>query len=568
MKDKDNDKKVVFPKINNEFPEIPISTELVTKIRTGDWRDSRPVYKEKIAPCNYNCPAGEDIRGYISLLKEGNYKRALELILESNPLPSVCGRVCFHPCEQSCNRKELDEPISIHAIERFLSDYGANNLLKPPEISRNGKKVAVIGSGPSGLSCAYHLTRMGYLVTVFEKLPFVGGILRIGIPEYRLPKMVLDRDLKYIIDCGVEIKANVNVGKDLSFKKLIEEEYDAIFIGIGAQLDKKLGISEEDAEGIISGLYFLKQLNFKIPDSIGPKVAVIGGGNTAIDCARSARRLGAKSVKVIYRRSRNEMPAIASEISEAGQEGIEFIYLTSPVKVFRRNGKISKLECIQMKLGASDESGRRKPIPIQGSSFFIKVDSVITALGANVDWSTLPKSIEVANDLIRINSDGLTNQLKVYAGGDAVDQPRTVVHAIGAGKRAAFAIDRDLQKNKEIYRQQSYEVVGFDEINPYYFQTGKQVKELFLLPEKRFSNFEEVNKGFSEQMAIQEANRCFNCGLCTECNTCLIFCPDIAISKSVANYEINYDYCKGCGVCVEECPRGVLSMEIEKRSDF
>lgn len=561
-----DDPKALFQFVNNEFPELSMSTKLATAIRTGDWRDSRPVYKEKISPCNHDCPAGEDIRGYLSLVQEGNHADALALLRESNPLPSVCGRVCFHPCERSCNRKELDEPISIHAIERFLSDYGAECPPKIPEINRNGKKVAVIGSGPSGLSCAYHLSRMGYLVTVFERLPVVGGVLRIGIPEYRLPKKILDRDIKHIMGCGVEIKTNMNIGVDISFAKL-KETYDAIFIGIGARLDRKLGILGEEAERIISGLHFLEELNFEIPISPGSEVAVIGGGNAAIDCARSAHRLGA-NVKIIYRRSRAEMPAIETEISEAEREGIEFIYLTSPIGAHQKDGRLSRLECIRMRLETFEDDGRKKPIPVEGSNFSLEVDSVITAIGESIDFASLTGHITIVNGLIRVGNDGSTHSPMVYAGGDAVSQPRTVVHAIGSGRKAAFAMDRVFQRNdKTDGDQDSAEVVNFSEINSYYFPTARQVKELLLPIKERFLNFKEVNRGFSEQMAIEEANRCFKCGSCTECNACLIFCPDIAVSKNAGEYKINYDYCKGCGVCVEECPRGVLSTEIEKRSD-
>lgn len=552
--------------VHPEFPEIPMSTRLVRQIKTGDWRDSRPLYKQKTAPCNYHCPAGEDVRGYISLFREGKYESALGLIRESNPLPSVCGRVCFHPCEQNCNRRELDEAISIHAIERFLADQEATTSPEIPETHLNGKKIAVIGSGPSGLSCAYHLSKWGYLVTIFERLPVIGGMLRIGIPEYRLPKKALDRDIRYIMDHGVEIRTNVHIGKDISVKEL-QETHDAIFFGIGAQLDAQLGVFGHEAKEICLGLHFLKQLNSKTPISIGTKVAVIGGGNTAIDCARSAQRMGS-AVQIIYRRSRNEMPAMESEILEAEQEGIEFMYLASPVKAHLKNGKLFQLECIRMKLGEPDESGRKRPIPLEGSNFFIEVDSLITAIGENVDFPSLRAEITIIDGAICTNDDGLTTLSNVYAGGDAINQPRTVVHAIGSGMKAAYAMDQALQnKRKTEGDHGSNEVVTFGEINPDYFQTQNRERESFLPTKERFLNFDEINKGFSEEIALRESNRCFSCGRCTECNTCLIFCPDMALSRDGNEYRIDYDYCKGCGVCAEECPRGLLSMEVEKRGN-
>ncbi|MBI5603699.1 MAG: FAD-dependent oxidoreductase, partial [Deltaproteobacteria bacterium] len=483
-----------------------------------------------------------------------------------SPLPSVCGRVCFHPCEQNCNRKEYDEAVSIHTIERFLADYGAKTRLRMSTTPSQGKKVAVVGSGPSGLSCAYHLARMGYEVTIYERLPLIGGILRYGIPEYRLPKEVLDRDIQFILDWGVEIKTNTGLGRDLSFKA-VKENFDAVFIGIGGPIEKTLGIPGEEAQEVLSGLRFLSRLNQGDSFRIGQKVAVIGGGNTAIDCARSARRLGAK-VQLIYRRTREEMPAVEMEIAAAEQEGVDFIFLASPVKAHLKKGNAIQLECRRMRPGEVQADGRRQSIPSEGLNFFIEVDSVITALGSGVENASLTEAIETGNGLFRIDQEGRTNIPRVYAGGDCVDQPRTVVQAVGAGRRAAFGLDLELGPYKKSQALPDDGIVRFQEINPYYFPVGRKVQEFISPVRERVSNFKEVTRGYSEQMAREEARRCFNCGICTECNTCLTFCPDLALSKEGGHYQIDYNYCKGCGVCVEECPRGVLSMEIEKRMDL
>jgi NADPH-dependent glutamate synthase beta subunit-like oxidoreductase len=579
---------IVF-KTEADMPPLPMSlgTSLVNK--TGSWRYVRPVYVDKTPPCNYHCPAGEDIVGYLALAKEGRYKEAWELIKQENPFPGVCGRVCPHPCESECNRGELGGAIAIHVLERFLADHAASQRFSVPAPKQcYDAKVAVIGSGPAGLSCAYHLARLGYPVTVFEALPVAGGMMRIGIPEYRLPRQVLEREIADIKALGVEIKTNMRVGDNLKLSDL--EDYQAVFIAVGLQKSRKLDIPGEDAEGVIPGLEFLKRVNLGEEVQVGPKVAVIGGGNTAIDAARTALRLGSR-VTILYRRTRAEMPAIAEEIEEALAEGVEIRYLTAPVELLTENGRVRSMRCVKMELRAPDETGRRRPMPIAGSEHTIEVDTVISALGQEADLSFLEAGnwkLEVEQGRILINEAGATTIPAIFAGGDAATPFGTVAHAIGSGKRAALAIDRYLrgealsgfppivQAVHAVPRHLDPTIVRFEDLNLAYFEELKRIEQPQKPVEERVHDFAEVNLGFSEKEARAEAARCFSCGTCNLCDTCLTFCPDVAIARRVAppypvplarlngaGYQVNYDYCKGCGVCAEECPRHAISLEEE-----
>jgi NADPH-dependent glutamate synthase beta subunit-like oxidoreductase len=471
----------------------------------------------------------------------------------------------------------------------------SNELL----VTRPSLPVAVIGSGPAGLSCAYHLARRGYPVTVFEALPIAGGMMRVGIPEYRLPREVLDREIADIEALGVEIKTNMRVGDNVKLSDLLED-YQALFIAVGLQKSRRLNIPGEDAEGIIHGLEFLKRLSLGEEVRVGPRVTVIGGGNTAIDAARTALRLGAENlsseVTILYRRSQAEMPAIAEEIEEALAENVKIRYLASPTRIMTEESRVSKLECIKMRLGEPDESGRRRPIPIEGSEFTIEVDTVIPAIAQEEDISFLEtgrepgkqRLIGVKQGRIFIDEAGATTLPGIFAGGDIATSFGTVAHAVGSGKRAALAIDKYLRGEElagfppigeavhAVPKDIDPAVVRFEDLNLAYFEEIERPGQSQRPVGERVSNFEEVNLGFSEQEAQDEAQRCFSCGTCNLCDTCLIFCPDVAIARLMAppypvplarlngaGYEINYDYCKGCGVCAEECPRYAISIEEE-----
>jgi heterodisulfide reductase subunit A len=405
--------------------------------------------KRGYPPCRFACPAGVNAQGYVALISQGKFKEALEVVRRTMPFAGVLGRVCTHPCELDCERGKFDESISIRALKRFVADYemkAGREKLKPIKKTKK-EKVAVVGSGPAGLACAYDLIKEGYAVTVFEALAEAGGLLRYGIPEYRLPKDVVDNDISYIQELGVEIKTNSPV-KD--FGEVFNQGYSAIFVGTGAQASQKMGIPGEESKGVIHALDFLRMVNSGVEMKLGSGVAVIGGGNAAIDAARASLRLGAKEVTVVYRRSQAEMPAIKTEIEEAEQEGIKFHFLAAPVKILSKNGQLSALECIKMELGEPDASGRRRPVPVKGSEFTMDVDNSIIAIGQSVDKAMLPKDIgytgwgtlEVDPVTLQTNLDG------VFAGGDVVNVvsgPADVVAAVAAGKEAAISIDRYLR---------------------------------------------------------------------------------------------------------------------------
>ena len=364
--------------------------------KTGSWRYVKPVHEEKMPPCNNACPAGNDIQGFIKLIREEKLLDAWRLIKKTSPLPGVCGRVCPHPCEKECNRRKYDEAMSIHILERLVADYAiSQKATEKSRVAPKKEKIAVVGSGPAGLSCAYFLAQEGYQVTVFEALPEVGGMLRVGIPRYRLPRKILDKEITDIEALGVIFKTNARI-KDINELK----EYDAVFIAAGAHVSRKLNIPGEDAAGVISGTEFLRQLSLNGKSKIGKNVIVVGGGNTAIDAARSAIRLGSKAT-IVYRRTRDEMPAVEDEIEAVGKEGIEIVYLAAPTKIIAQGGKIKEVECVRMKLGAPDASGRKRPVPIEGATFKIKADTVITAVGEASDLSLLPKDVKLVEKGIK-----------------------------------------------------------------------------------------------------------------------------------------------------------------------
>jgi len=584
---------IVF-KTEADMPYLPMTLGTTLVNKTGSWRYIRPRYVDKTPPCNHHCPAGSDVVGYLALIREGKYKEAWELIKQENPFPGVCGRVCPHPCESECNRGELGGAIAIHTLERFLADWAVSNEergMSNEALGSSRGKVAIIGSGPAGLSCAYHLARLGYPVTVFEALPVAGGMMRVGIPEYRLPRQVLDREIADIEALGVEIKTGMRLGDNVKLSDLLKD-YQAVFIGVGLQKSRKLNIPGEDAEGVIPGLEFLEKVNLGEGVQVGPRTAVIGGGNTAIDAARTALRLGSEAT-ILYRRSRAEMPAIAEEIEEALAEGVKIRYLATPVELLTKGGRVTGLKCVKMELGQPDESGRRRPIPVAGSEFTVEADSVIPAVAQEMEvggWRpalSLAEGLEVERGRIVVNEAGETTVPAIFAGGDAATPFGTVAHAVGSGKRAALAIDKYLRGEElagfppldeavhAVPKEIDPTVVRFEDLNLAYFEELERAEQPRKPVEERVRGFEEVNLGFSEEEAQAEAERCFSCGTCNLCDTCLTFCPDVAIVRTLplspptlggdegGGYEINYDYCKGCGVCAEECPRYAISIEEE-----
>ena len=571
----------------SDMPMISISFGNMDWNKTGAWRSQRPFYEDKTPPCSAACPVGNDIVAFIRKITAGDLEGSWNVIKEENPFPGICGRVCFHPCEAKCNRGKYDEPIAIHALERFVADLASNLNEKMKRVTGAGKgKIAIIGSGPAGLGCAYHLARLQYDVTVFESSSSTGGMLRMGIPSYRLPRDVLDQEISRIVALGVEIRTGIALGENLSLDGL--RDYQAVFIASGAHRSRSLHIPGEKGKDVLSGLGLLKKINLAKKGKLGDRIAIIGGGNTAIDVARSVIRMGKKAT-ILYRRSKEEMPAFEDEIVEAIEEGVKIRYLVNPMRIQQRDS-LKRLECLRMELGEKDETGRRRPIPVPNSNFFIEADSVIIAAGEEIEVSFLPKGVERKEGIVLTRRDGSTGIKGIFAGGDLTSNQRTVAHAIGSGKKAALAIDCYLRgKDSEeaiqqiligegpslsIFRYLQPEerkmnphVVAFEELNMDYFEPSKRQKQSKGLAKKRIRGFEEVTFTLTEDRAVKEAERCFSCGTCNECENCYVFCPDASVIKTgeMFSHQLDYDFCKGCGICLSECPRGAISFEEEAR---
>ncbi len=401
-------------------------------------------YGDCVAPCQTACPAGIDVPGYILLIARGAYKEAVELIKEKLPLPAVIGRICPHPCEEACRRNLVDQPISVCGLKRFAADYDLQYPEEFPVVKNadSGFRVAIVGAGPAGLSAAYYLTKAGHEVTIFEALPEPGGMLRYCIPDYRLPKEILSREIKAITDMGVVIKTGLALGADFTIEKLFMDGYNAVFLAIGAQSSQHMNVDGEDLDGVLPGVEFLHSVARGEPLSIGEKVVVIGGGNTAVDASLTALRLGAKEVAVVYRRSRSEMPAVELEVEEAEEEGVKFHFLSAPVRIIEENGRVKYIECIQMALGPVDSGGRPRPVPISGSEFIMRADTVIAAIGQSPDLSFLAEEkcdLKTEKGNIKVVSDALLTSIDgVFAGGDCVSGAATAVEAIAMGRQAAL----------------------------------------------------------------------------------------------------------------------------------
>ncbi|WNM64222.1 NAD(P)-binding protein [Candidatus Nitrospira neomarina] len=523
---------------------------------TGNWRSMRPIYVDHLPPCNQGCPAGENIQGWLYEAEEGKYEQAWRKIMEENPFPAIHGRVCYHPCETACNRGQLDEPVSIHAVERFLGDYAIEQGWQVEAGVATGRRVLVVGAGPSGLSAAYHLARLGHTVTIIEAGPKPGGMMRFGIPQYRLPRNVLDAEIARIDAMGVSIHLNQKV--DHLERTIQEGGFDAVFLAIGAHLSKRVDIPGRDAGRMIDALGFLKGMDGQTVPKIGRRVVVYGGGDTAIDAARTAKRLGAEETILIYRRDRGHMPAHDFEVEEALEEGV----LTRWLHTIRQVDNTT-LTVEEMTL---DEQGRPQPT---GRIETLEADTVILAVGQEVDTGFLENvpGLDISSDgVIQVDASMMTGRAGVFAGGDMVPAERTVTVATGHGKKAARHIDAYLC-GSEYRKSSSNTVATYDRLNTWYYTDADKSRQPYLDLARRRASFEEVVGGLDTDTALLEARRCLSCGNCFECDTCYGVCPDNAIIKlgPGRRYEVNYDYCKGCGVCAEECPCGAIDMVKEVR---
>ncbi len=533
---------------------------------TGNWRAIRPVYRDKLPPCNNACGTNEKIQGYLDLVKRGKYLDAYALIKEDMPFPSVTGRVCYHPCEQACNRGQYDEAISIRAVERFLGDLGqALNRDVVKAGKPNGKKVAVIGSGPAGHSAAYQLARLGYKVTILERSPKAGGLNRGGIPDWVLPQAVLDREIERLVEIGIEIKTNVEVGKDVTLDDL-KKNYDAAVFCVGLTESNSARAEGEDKPGVIFGLPFLRDIGMGTSKvKVGARVAVIGGGNTAIDCAREALRQGAVEVTMITVEAHpQEMPASPEDLHDMLEEGVELMHGRAMTAVLG-SGKVESLQLYPARFTGKINAS---PIAIDkdGAGEKFAVDTAIIAVGqkAKLDW--MPAEYKTERGTIKIDSFGRIANTNFFAAGDVVQlgagQPLMVVNAVGDGKRVAFNLDKVLNNVSLEPRTVPIDViVDLNRMNMTYFPHFPRVKQSMLAPAFRKSTQEEVIQAYSEEQASLEAARCFSCGTCNACDNCYLVCPEPCIVRSVRSnglYKILVDYCKGCRVCIEECPTGCL----------
>ena len=492
------------------------------------------IEKRGVSPCKATCPAHISVQGYVALAARGKYREALELIKQENPLPAICGRVCHHPCESECKRGDFDEPVAIDSIKRFLADLDLKSETRcvPKIEQKRDEKVAVIGSGPAGLSCAYYLAVEGYDVTVFEKLPVLGGMLTVGIPSYRLPRDIIEAEIQVIRDMGVEFKTGVEIGKDFTIGQLRTRGFKAFFMAVGAQECKALSIPGEELEGVVPGVEYLRDINLggKVP--LGDRVAVIGGGNVAMDTVRTALRSGSKKPFIIYRRSEKEMPANEEEIHECREEGIEIMTLTNPKRIIGENGRVKAIECVRMGLGEPDASGRRRPVTIDGSEFVLEVDAVVPAIGQETDWACLTEECACKlTDWGAMMVHPLTLQTDdpdIFAGGDAKTGPATVIEAIAAGKQAAISIGRFIRgEDLKAGREKEWEAVK--EVSTVGYDRMPRARMPILAAEARTSNFDEVQLGFTEEQVKAEASRCLSCGVCSECYQCVEACLANAI---------------------------------------
>lgn len=523
---------------------------------TGNWRTMRPVYADHLPPCNQACPAGENIQAWLYHAEEGAYEQAWQQLMQDNPMPAIHGRVCYHPCESACNRGHLDEAVSIHAVERFLGDQAIAQGWRVGCAPRTGKHVLVIGAGPGGLSTAYHLARMGHQVTIHEAGAQAGGMMRYGIPKYRLPREIVDAEVARIQSMGVTIKVNSRVD-DLE-ATMAEGRFDGAFLALGAHLARRIEIPGFDAKRVLDAVTFLRDMEGEARPKLGRRVAIYGGGNTAIDVARSVERMGMEPVIIIYRRDLGHAPAFAGEITEAQEEGVQFQWLRRIAQ-----GDESTLTVEEMAL---DEQGKPQPT---GRFETIEADSVILALGQRADTGFLRRvsGLRVREDgTIEVDETMMTGRPGIFAGGDMVPGEQSVTVATGQGKKAARHIDAYL-RGTTYSKPDGHGPATFDHLNTWYYSDADASKQPLLNLVRRRSSFDEIVGGLDADNALLEARRCLSCGNCFNCDNCYAVCPDNAVIKlgSGKRYAINYDYCKGCGLCAEECPCGAIDMVKEMK---
>ncbi|MGZ3754013.1 MAG: NAD(P)-binding protein [Mucilaginibacter sp.] len=518
---------------------------------TGPIRKQHPVYKDFLPPCNLTCPAGENIQAWLGLAQAGKFEAAWQVLMEDNPMPAVCGRVCYHTCEDQCNRAHIDSTVSIHAVERFLGDEALKRGWKINVAAPTGKRVLIVGAGPSGLSAAYHLTRMGHYAEIREAGPIAGGMMHFGIPAYRLPRKELEQEADRIKDMGVAMVFNHKVADVLNEKQ--EGNFDAVFIAIGTQLSKKIDIPGRDAGKILDAVSFLKQVEAGDAPVLGRRVAIYGGGNTAMDAARTVKRLGGSEAMIIYRRDREHMAAHDFEAQEALDEGVKINWLRTIKEIDGGNFTVEIMELVD-----------GKPVPT-GQYETLEADNLILALGQDADTDflkTVPGIVFKPDGTVVVGSDMMTGNEGIFAGGDMVPGERSVTVAIGHGKKAARYIDAYLH-GTSYQPEAKNQVVNYERLHRWYQTNAPQKEQAELATALRVGNFDEVKAGLTAEEALFEAQRCMSCGNCFECDGCFGACPQGAIIKlgTGERYKFNYDQCTGCAICYEQCPCHAIEME-------
>jgi len=520
--------------------------------KTGAWRTNRPMYLDRLPPCNHACPAGENIQGWLFHAESGDYESAWRALTEDNPFAAIMGRVCYHPCEGACNRGKLDEAVGINSIERFLGDEALKcgwKFARPK--AESGKRVLIVGAGPSGLSAAYHLRRLGHGVKLVDAGPRAGGMMRFGIPKYRLPRDVLDGEVQRILDLGVELELNFKVSNIL--ETMQAGRFDAAFLAVGAHIAKRAYIPAGEAAHMLDAVSVLRSMEGEEAPMLGRRVVVYGGGNTALDVARTAKRLGAAEAIIVYRRTREKMPAHDFEIEEALQEGVLIKWL-STIKNMADEGTLT------VEKMALDATGFPQPT---GEFETLEADSLVLALGQDVDMSLLDgvPGLEIKDGTVQVGRNMMTGYPGIFAGGDMVPSERTVTVGVGHGRKAARHIDAWLAGGT-FEPPPKHELATYDKMNPWYYSDAPKTMRPLLELARRTSTFDEVVGGLNEENALFEARRCLSCGNCFECDNCYGVCPDNAVIKlgPGKRFEFNLDYCKGCGICVSECPCGAIKM--------
>ena len=514
-------------------------------------RHQQPIFVDSIPPCNHACPAGENIQGWLDKAQAGEFEAAWKILVRDNPMPSIHGRVCYHPCESSCNRQHVDDAVSIHAVERFLGDLALEKGWLPEvNAAPSGRKILIVGAGPSGLSAAWHLALLGHEVEIREAGPMAGGMMRFGIPAYRLPRDVLDEEVARIENIGVKISLNSKVEDILKTKE--QENFDAVFMAIGAHLASHVNIPARDSGKILDAVSYLASVEKGEVPKLGRRVAIYGGGNTAMDAARTARRMGAEETMIIYRRDRDHMPAHDFEATEAEAEGIKINWLRTIREIDSTTFQVEVMEV--------DENGRPQPT---GEIETLEADSLVLALGQNVDTSVLDTipGVTIDDGVVEVGENMMTGAAGIFAGGDMVPSERTVTVGTGHGKKAAHHIDAWL-RGSTFQKETKLPTVDFDALHLRYYTDAQQRQQQMLSPEQRTVDFREVTSGLSEKEARFESARCYSCGNCFECDGCFGACPENAIIKlgQGQRYEINYDQCTGCQACFLQCPCHAMEM--------